>query len=298
MTGTIPTFEFTTIQKASMEYLDALQDGNKQQTFYTGIKSLDASMGGLKRGELCVVGGRPSHGKSMFALQWLHEVASTGVNSLVISEEMSAQAIAERSMLGILPYQQDKWREKYDDAYTILEEYWSHRGKIQIVTSVGNVTSAASVIAQAVAYSGVEFVVIDYIQLLKGFGQTKYEQVSDVSMRIKSAAVERNVAIVALAQLGRSVESRDNIPKLRDLKDSGQIEQDADQVMFVQWPLKIDPSHKPYNEYRIYCAKNRNRAIHKDVIELTFTPSKQRLHEQLAEERRNYSQQLAQFNNG
>jgi replicative DNA helicase len=141
------------------------------------------------------------------------------------------------------------------------------------------VERAVAAIEHAVKYSGVEFVVVDYLQLLKGSGGTKYEQVSSVSTELKHAAVKHNVAIVVLAQLGREIEKRDNIPRLYDLKDSGQIEQDADQVMFVQWPLKNDPSHRPINEYRVFCAKNRNRAINQTVVELRFTPSRQLLRE-------------------
>lgn len=85
-----------------------------------------------------------------------------------------------------------------------------------------------------------------------------------------------NIVLVALAQLGRGVETRDNTPQLRDLKDSGQIEQDS-VVIFVQWPLRSDPEFTPRDEFRLFCAKNRNRPIRSPVIEVRIVPNRQRL---------------------
>ncbi len=252
------TYDFKSIERASREYLDSLLDG-EQEAFWTGLKSIDDSLGGLAKGELCIVGGRPSHGKSMFALNWLYNVASASINCLMISEEMSAAALAQRAISFATDIPRDKWRDKYDDVYQQALRFWEGRGRVQLVESVGSVGNAVDAIAQAVEYSGVEFVVVDYLQLLNGTGSSRYEQISNVSSELKRAAVRHNIAVVALAQLGRELERRDNVPRLRDLKDSGQIEQDADQVIFVQWPLRSDPSHKPFDEYRIYCGKNRNR---------------------------------------
>ena len=291
------TFKFTTIERASREYLDSLLDG-QEQPFFTGLPSIDRSMGGLHKGELCIVGGRPSHGKSMFGLNWLYNVAAEQVNCLMISEEMSKSALAMRSLSFITDMPQDRWRDSYDAIYEQSAQFWRTRGNVLIVESVWSVTRATEAIEHAVKYSAVEFVVVDYLQLLTGRGGNKYEQVSNVSSELKHAAVKHNVAVVVLAQLGREIDKRgDNIPRLFDLKDSGQIEQDADQVMFVQWPLKNDPKYRPINEYRVFCAKNRNRAINQTVVELRFVPSRQKLQEIPVEAMPNYTPQFDTFSN-
>ena len=291
-----PTFKFSTIERASREYLDSLIDG-QESPFFTGLPSVDKSMGGLMKGEICIVGGRPSHGKSMFALNWLYHVAGESVNCLMVSEEMSQQAIAMRALSFVGQIEPAQWKDNYDEMYTASADFWRKRGKVQIVEAVRSVERAVAAIAHAVEYSGTEFIVVDYLQLLKSVGGSRYEQISNVSTELKHAAVHHNVAIVVLAQLGREIEKRDNIPRLFDLKDSGQIEQDADQVMFVQWPQRNNPSHKPFNEYRVFCAKNRNRAINQHVVELRFDPSRQSLREVAVEHMHNYAPEFDEFNN-
>lgn len=290
------TFKFSSLERASREYLDSLLDG-QEEPFFTGLKSIDDSMGGLMKGELCIVGGRPSHGKSMFALNWLFDVSAAGVNTMMVSEEMGPAALAQRSLAFATDVPQNRWRDEYDNLYEQSSQFWEKRGRVVVVESLGSVANTTAAIAQAVEYSGVEFVVVDYLQLLKGRGSSRYEQISDVSTELKHTAVKHNIAMVVLAQLNRNVETRDNIPKLRDLKDSGQIEQDADQIMFVQWPLKNDPSHKPFNEYRVFCAKNRNRAIHESVVELRFVPNRQLLKELPVEDHPNYNSVLGSYGN-
>jgi len=209
---------------------------------------------------------------------------------------MSASALAQRTICYATDVQREKWKEKWDAVYKHAIEFWESRGRVAIVESVGSVTNAVAVIEQAVVYSGIEFAVVDYLQLLHGVGGTRYEQVTYVSSELKRCAVRNNIALVCLAQLGRELEKRDNVPRLRDLKDSGQIEQDADQVIFVQWPLRSDPSHKPFDQYRIYCAKNRNRAIKSSMVELRFQPSRQRLVEVPITSRENYEPAFDSWN--
>lgn len=292
---TEPTFKFSSLERASREYLDSLLDG-QVEPFLTGLRSIDDSMGGLMKGELCIIGGRPSHGKSMFALNWLFNVSSSSVNTMLISEEMGQAALAQRVLAFITNTPRDRWKDSYDSLYAKSSQFWENRGKVVVVESVRSIEKAVSAIAQAVEYSGVEFVVVDYLQLLKGRGSSRYEQISHVSTEMKHAAVKHDIAMVVLAQLGRDIEKRDNVPRLYDLKDSGQIEQDADQVMFVQWPLRNDPSHRPFDEYRVFCAKNRNRETKEAVVELRFVPSRQLLKEVPVEDHPNYSSTLGSWN--
>lgn len=293
------TFDFTTIQRITQEFLDKILDGTLGPTYLTGIPSLDNSVRGLRRGEMCVVGGRPSHGKSMLALQWAYNVAATCKNVLFISEEMGKEALAVRSLAFVNGLRDDEVnRGNYAQVADEQMDFWANKGKVVTLVSTGSVRKTTMAIEQAVKYLNVEMVFVDYLQLLSGPGGSTYERVTFVSRELKAAAVKNDIALVAMAQLARGLETRDNTPRLSDLKDSGQIEQDADQVLFVQWPLKSDPKYKPFDEYRVYCAKNRNREIKTNVIELRFVPSEQRLKEKQVKEMANYSPVFEQYNKG
>lgn len=291
-------FDFTTLQQCAYEFLDTLLDEEQHHGYKSGIASLDTNMGGLRRGEVCILGGRTSQGKSLVALQWMYHVALSGAPCLMISEEMSRRSLGERLIAYVTSLSRDEIQKKhYDDAFNETRKFWEARSKCHVVNGVGTSGRAVEAIEHAVKYFGVEFVVVDYLQLLRGLGQTRYEQITHVSQSLKCAAVQNNVAMVALAQVGRDMERRDNIPRLSDLKESGQIEQDADQVVIVQWPHKSDPS-KPAREYRLYCLKNRNGPLHEPVLEMRIEPMWQRIVETEAKDKPNYQPAFDAYNRG
>lgn len=295
-------FDFTTLQQCAYEYLDTLLDDDQHKGYQSGIQSLDRNMGGLRRGEVCILGGRTSQGKSMVALQWMYNVAMTGTPCLMISEEMSRRSLGERLISYVTSLsRQEIEKRHYDDAFNETRKFWEARAKCHVVNGVGTSGRAVEAIEHAVKYFGVEFVVVDYLQLLRGLGQTRYEQITHVSQSLKCAAVQNNVAMIALAQVGRDMERRDNVPRLSDLKESGQIEQDADQVVIVQWPHKSDPS-KPAHEYRLYCLKNRNGPLNETLLEMRIEPMWQRIRDPLVKEQAmakpNYQSSFDDFNNG
>jgi replicative DNA helicase len=119
---------------------------------------------------------------------------------------------------------------------------------------------------------------VDYAQLLKGDGHSRYDQVSDVSSRMKRVATKHKIVVLLLAQLNRATEGRpDPTPLMSDLKGSGQLEQDADVILFLFWPSRAIADYPDPNEYRIYQAKNRNRGIGTAVIEMRINAARQTL---------------------
>ena len=300
--ATSKAFDFTTLQQCAYEFLDTLLDDEQHKGYQTGIRSLDANMGGLRRGEVCILGGRTSQGKSMVALQWMYHVALSGAPCLMISEEMSRRSLGERLIAYVTSLSRSEIEKRhYDEAFETVRTFWSDRSKCHIVNGVGTSGRAVEAIEHAVRYFGVEFVVVDYLQLLRGLGQTRYEQITHVSQSLKCAAVQNNLAMVALAQVGRDMERRDNVPRLSDLKESGQIEQDADQVVIVQWPHKSNPQAPP-REYRLYCLKNRNGPLNEPVLLLTIDPMWQRIRDPEVQEqaraKTNYQPAFDEFNQG
>lgn len=219
----------------------------------------------------------------MFGLQWCYNVAKSGHPCLIVSEEMTVTLLAQRATLTATDVPEGEWHTRADDVFDDVAAFFEPRRPILAAENCRTADRAAQAIAEARTHHGIRFAVVDYVQLLRGAGNSRYEQVSDVSMTLKAAAVENNVALVVLAQLNRECEKRPEfLPKLQDLKDSGQIEQDADLVLFLVWPWKCDAKNHP-SKFRVLGAKNRNRGIRgSGVVDLLFDPSRQILTEPAA----------------
>jgi replicative DNA helicase len=145
------------------------------------------------------------------------------------------------------------------------------------VENCNTIDRAEDVIEQHVSLHGVRLVAVDYLQLLGSLGANRYEEVSTISRRLKQVTKRTNVAMLAICQLNREVDKReDHNPRLSDLRDAGQLEQDADVIIFVQWPCKYSPMNPPEN-YRIFVAKRRNGPIRESRVETTFTADRQRI---------------------
>jgi replicative DNA helicase len=126
---------------------------------------------------------------------------------------------------------------------------------------------------------GVRCIAIDYAQLLMAKGKSDTERVTAVSQALRAVINETQCAMFVLAQLSREIEKRESfIPKLSDLRQSGQLEQDADVISFLVWPHRID-SKKPPKDFQIWIAKNRMRGIGEPMVECQFTPSRLRIAE-------------------
>jgi replicative DNA helicase len=236
---------------------NAYQRDGKLSGIATGLRDLDAKMGGLQRSDLIIVAGRPGMGKTALATNIAFNIAKAhraevqpdgtmkSVNGGIVgffSCEMSAEQLATRILAeqteiassqirrgGINQSEFDKIRD-----YTIqLEQlplYVDETGGI----SISQVTARARRLKRQ---KGLDILVIDYIQLLQGSGKrsdNRVQEVTEITTNLKALAKELNIPIIALSQLSRQVENRDDKrPQLSDLRESGSIEQDADVVIFV-----------------------------------------------------------------
>jgi replicative DNA helicase len=236
---------------------NAYQRDGRLSGIATGLRDLDAKMGGLQRSDLIIVAGRPGMGKTALATNIAFNIAKAhraevqadgtmkSVNGGIVgffSCEMSAEQLATRILAeqteiassqirrgGINQSEFDKIRD-----YTIqLEQlplYVDETGGI----SISQLTARARRLKRQ---KGLDVLVIDYIQLLQGSGKrsdNRVQEVTEITTNLKALAKELNIPIIALSQLSRQVENRDDKrPQLADLRESGSIEQDADVVMFV-----------------------------------------------------------------
>ena len=223
----------------------------------TGLRDLDTKMGGLQASDLIIVAGRPGMGKTALATNIAYNIAKAHraevqpdgtmktVNGGIVgffSCEMSAEQLATRilaeqtsiasSMIrrgGISEADFEKIRD-YSIELQSLPLYVDETGGL----SISQLTARARRLKRQ---KGLDMIVIDYIQLLQGSGKksdNRVQEVTEITTNLKALAKELNVPIIALSQLSRQVENRDDKrPQLADLRESGSIEQDADVVIFV-----------------------------------------------------------------
>src|SRR5437764_6337270 len=243
----------TAVDMAARAYM---RDG-KLSGLATGLKDLDSKIGRLQASDLIIVAGRPGMGKTALATNVAYNVARAhraevqpdgtmrSVNGGIVgffscemsAEQLATRIIAERTSIasslirrgGITEGDFEKIRD-YSIELQSLPLYVDETGGL----SISQLTARARRLKRQ---KGLDVIVIDYIQLLQGSGKksdNRVQEVTEITTSLKALAKELNVPIIALSQLSRQVENRDDKrPQLADLRESGSIEQDADVVMFV-----------------------------------------------------------------
>jgi replicative DNA helicase len=253
---------FKNFEKALTTAVDmtaaAYQRDGKLSGLSTGLRDLDSKLGGLQASDLIVLAGRPGMGKTALATNiaynvakaWRGEVRADGhmgtVNGGIVgffSLEMSAEQLATRIISEQTGISSSKMRRgDIDDS--LFEKIKDRVIEIQHLPLFIDETGCVSVYQLAARarrlnrQRGLDLIVIDYIQLMQGSTRRAMEgrvqEVTEITTNLKALAKELKVPILALSQLSRQVESReDKHPQLSDLRESGSIEQDADVVMFV-----------------------------------------------------------------
>jgi replicative DNA helicase len=237
----------------------------------------DALSGGVMEGEMVIIAGRPSHGKTMAALQALDWMAKDRP-CLLVSEEMPIAALSERAVNRISDIEETLWKDQQTALLEQVGRHYARRHPIMVIESCMTVEAAVAAVERSIEEYGIKVLCVDYVQRLRGQGNSEYEWVSDASKRLKQLAMRNGLVFLALCQLNRGVEQRTtSSPKMSDLRASGQLEQDADVILFVEYLYRTDPSKHQVDEYRIMVAKNRNRKTRRSVIDCKFDATRQRL---------------------
>ncbi len=285
----------TTLRAANELFADGLEKP-KATVIPFGIDELDKSLGGgVEPGEVVILAGRPSHGKSAIALQAVHYWTGIGLPAIFISEEMSAESLGKRTTQYASDIQVHNWKERIVELRAQISEHFDGREECYIVEHCNTADVAADHIRLASKESGVRVAVIDYTQLLNAPGKNRYEQITNTSICLRQVANETKVVLLALCQLNREIEKREAfIPKLSDLRETGQLEQDADVIIFGVWPHRIN-NKQPPNEYKFFVAKNRNRGIETPVINCRFEPMRQRFSARQPQDEENYEHAFDAF---
>lgn len=231
-----------TAATAAQEHaLVAYQAGGQITGVASGLLDVDKIVGGFGRSDLAILGGRPSMGKSVLALNIAYNAARAGHPTAFFSLEMSAEQMAMRIFAAMTGIATENLRrgslveidfQALREAQTELAGLPLHIDDRPALT-VHEIRAAAEKVK---AKGGLDLIVIDYLQLVRPDRklESRTVDITDVSAGLKGIAKDLDVPVLALAQLSRAVEQRDiKRPQLADLRDSGAIEQDADQVMFI-----------------------------------------------------------------
>ena len=246
----------------------------------TGFDDLDERTSGFQPGDLIIVAGRPSMGKTAFSLNIAENVALDSKKPVaVFSMEMGATQLATRMIGSVGRLDQHRMRNG-----NLEDEDW-----VRLTTALGKLNDAPIFIDEGAGLSsfdvrararrlhrqtgGLGLIVVDYLQLMAGTSgrasENRATEISEISRSLKSLAKELNVPVVALSQLNRSVEQRpDKRPVMSDLRESGAIEQDADLILFIYRDEVYNPDSEDKGMAEIIIAKQRNGPIGR--IRLTF----------------------------
>lgn len=263
---------FVKLEKAVAESMRMAEDAHKRNSHVTGVttglRDLDRKLGGLQKSDLIILAGRPSMGKTALATNiaanaaraWSHTAGTEGSAVAFYSLEMSSEQLATRLLGDASSVPSDKIRRgetKTEDFSKFIEAAKTLSMSPLYIDdtpglSIAAIRTRSRRLKRMVPHLGL--IVIDYLQLLRGASRnnadSRVQEVSEITRGLKALAKELNIPVLALSQLSRAVEMReDKKPQLADLRESGSIEQDADVVMFVYreeyYHARSEPTRRP-----------------------------------------------------
>ena len=246
----------------------------------TGFKDLDNKLLGIQKGDLIVVAGRPSMGKTSLAMNIAENVLLNDESDgavLIFSLEMPRTALTTRLLSSMTKINQQNVRAgmlKDDEMKAIFQQSEKLKNMPLWIDDSSLLTPMelrAKARRLARTENGLSLIVVDYLQLMQlpMSAENRVNQISEISRSLKSLAKELNVPVIALSQLNRAVEKRDNKrPIMADLRDSGAIEQDADVILFIYRDEVYHEDSNDGNKAEIIIGKQRNGPIGK--VNLTF----------------------------
>jgi replicative DNA helicase len=272
------------ILKNTFEYIERLYERKEHITgVATGFEKLDLETSGFQPSDFIIIAGRPSMGKTSFALCIAQHVGiALRGKVLILSLEMSAQQLVQRLLCS----------EAKVDSQSVRTGFLTSADWHRLTAAAGRLAEASIYIDDSPSLTvlearakarrmkaehGLDLVVIDYLQLMRGraASENRQQEISEISRSLKALAKELNVPVIALSQLSRAVEARaqrDFRPQLSDLRESGALEQDADVILFLyrQSVYKDDVPPDEANLAEVIIGKQRNGPI--GTVKVVFLP--------------------------
>lgn len=278
------TFISSVAGKVIDNLYDSVQRGTNMTGISTGWRYLDKYLGGWNKGNMVVIAGRPGSGKTAIALSLAIDCCRHA-KALFISLEMSKEELAKRYLSFIANVENYKIRsarvtetdlkEITDRLYGMNMDFFLDDG------SNSDINDIVAKIKLHKAKHGLDIVFIDYMQLIKSHQKVREQEIAHISRTLKLLAKELGITLVALAQLSRETEKRaDKRPMLSDLRESGQIEQDSDIVLFPFRPAYYS-DEKPEIELDAELIIGKNRHGQCVAVPMTFEGKYTRYKEQI-----------------
>ncbi|HYS15407.1 MAG TPA: replicative DNA helicase [Candidatus Binatia bacterium] len=285
------------ILRNTFEYIERLYERKEHVTgVATGFEKLDLETSGFQPSDFIIIAGRPSMGKTAFALNIAQHVGiALRGRVLVLSLEMSAQQIVQRMLCS----------EAKVDSQAVRTGYLTSADWHRLTAAAGRLSEASIFIDDSPgltvlearakarrmkAEHGLDLLIIDYLQLMRGRAamESRQQEISEISRSLKALAKELNIPVVALSQLSRAVEarqSREFKPQLSDLRESGALEQDSDVILFLYRPSQYKDDLPPdeRNIAEVIIGKQRNGPV--GTVRVVFLPQYARF-ENIAEQHR------------
>ncbi|HEY7754192.1 MAG TPA: replicative DNA helicase, partial [Steroidobacteraceae bacterium] len=262
----------------TIDRLDALhQSPGEIRGVPTGFTLLDRKTTGLQPGDLVVIAGRPSMGKSTLAVNIAENAAiAKGVPSAIFTMEMSAEQLTLRMISSLGRVNQTHLRTGHftDEDWSRIQGAMAQLSGAPIYLDESPALTPTELRARARRLKrerGLGLVIVDYLQLMQvaGTKENRATEISEISRSLKALAKELQVPVIAISQLNRAVEQRtDKKPVMSDLRESGAIEQDSDLILLIYREEVYDPNSPRRGVADIIIAKQRNGPI--GEIQLTF----------------------------
>ena len=276
--------DFVPIKQVALNVLERIEAASKSEGTVTGIPTgfidLDYKTSGMQPSDLVLLAARPSMGKTAFVLNLVDYVAvRKGMPCMIFSLEMSKEQLVNRmlSMESNVDSQKLRTGSLTDADWDAVVEGIGIIGnsKLLIDDTPGiSITELRSKCRKIKLEYGLSMVIVDYLQLMSGSGRSgdnRQQEISEISRSLKALAREIQAPVVALSQLSRACESRqDHRPMLSDLRESGAIEQDADVVMFLYRDDYYNKDSEMKDMAEVIIAKQRNGTI--ETVNLVWMP--------------------------
>ncbi len=266
------------IIKDGIELIESLYHKKSHVTgIPTGFKDFDLKTAGLQKGDLIIAAGRPSMGKSAFGTSIASYVAlEENIPVAIFSLEMSKEQLIQRFLCSEAKVELNRVRTGFlaPSEWPILTGAAGKLSEAPIYiddTPMLNIFDIRAKARRLKAHHNVQLILVDYLQLLRGVrkGDSRQQEISEISQGLKALAKELNVPVIAISQLSRAVESREgHRPKLSDLRESGAIEQDADVVILLFREEYYNPTEENMGKAEVIIAKQRNGPV--GSLQLTF----------------------------
>ena len=276
--------DFVPIRQVALNVLERIEAASKSNSTVTGIPTgfidLDYRTSGFQPSDFILIAARPSMGKTAFVLNVVEHVAvKKGLPCMVFSLEMSKEQLVNRmlSMESNVDSQKLRTGTLTDSDWDAVAEGIGTIGGSNLIiddTPGISIMELRSKCRKMKLEHGLDIVIIDYLQLMSGSGrggESRQQEISEISRSLKALARELSAPVVALSQLSRACETRpDHRPMLSDLRESGAIEQDADVVMFLYRDDYYNKDTDTPNIAEVIIAKQRNGPI--GTIQLMWRP--------------------------